>query len=131
MRKIAVIPAKAGIYFFLLFCLFIFPVAVSWGIQMSPVTNMTLTYDLNKATLHVESDHPSSNWEIDYVRMMTVSLNGQIVSTLNYYHQTSAKGFSEDFPLTAQVGDVITVVLFSTQGNSMSKDLTVIKPEKE
>ena len=96
--------------------------------RMSNVTSITLTYDLDKSSLHVEAVHPSNNWEIDYVRMMTVSLNSQVVSTLNYYHQTSAAGFSEDVAVNAQVGDVITVQLFCTGGSSMSKDLTVTKP---
>ena len=117
-----------------LFCFFVFPIAISFAIpfplppRMSPVTSITLTYDLDKAFLHVEAVHPSSNWEIDYVRMMTVSLNGQMVSTLNYYHQTTAKGFSDDVALNAQPGDVITVGLFCTGGSSSSQDLTVTKP---
>ena len=115
----------------ILVCLFILPVAVGWATspppRMSPATSITLTYDLDKTTLHVEAVHPSNNWEIDYVRMMTVSLNGQIVSTLNYYHQTSAAGFSEDVQLPAKVGDVITVELFCTGGSSSSQDLTVTK----
>ena len=117
----------------ILVCLFLFPIAVSFATttplppRMSTVTSITLTYDLDKASLHVEAVHPSSNWEIDYVRMMTVSLNGQIVSTSNYYHQTSAAGFSEDVSLPAQVGDVITVELFCTGGSSSSQDLTVTK----
>ena len=60
--------------------------------------------------------------------MMKVSLNGQEVSTLNYYHQNTPGGFSEDVSLNAQAGDVITVALFCTQGSSMSQDLTVTKP---
>ncbi len=97
--------------------------------RMSTVTSITLTYDLDKASLHIEAVHPSNNWEIDYVRMMTASLNGQIVSTTNYYHQTTAKGFSEDLALNAKAGDVITVELFCTGGSSMSKDLTITKSE--
>jgi hypothetical protein len=115
-----------------LFCSFVLPIAVSFATpppRMSPVTSITLTYDLDKFFLHIEAVHPSSNWEIDYVRMMTVSLNGQIVSTTNYYHQTTAGGFSEDVQLNAKAGDVITVELFCTQGSSMSKDLMVTKPE--
>jgi hypothetical protein len=128
-----VIPAKAGIQCFSLFFLLVFPVAVSLATtpspqRMSPVTSISLTYDLDKSSLHIEAVHPSNNWEIDYVRMMTVSLNGQVVSTLNYYHQTSAAGFSEDVQLPTKVGDVITVDLFCTGGSSMSKDLTVTKP---
>jgi len=117
----------------MLVCLLIFPIAVSFATtpppqRMSPVTSISLTYDLDKSSLHIEAVHPSNNWEIDYVRMMTVSLNGQVVSTLNYYHQTSAAGFSEDVQLPTKVGDVITVDLFCTGGSSMSKDLTVTKP---
>ena len=118
----------------ILVCLFLFSIAVSFATttplppRMSTVTSITLTYDLDKASLHVEAVHPSSNWEIDYVRMMTVSLNGRVVTTLNYYHQTKAAGFSDDVALNANAGDVITVDLFCTGGSSMSKDLTITKP---
>jgi len=124
---------------FLLFYLLLLPVSAGfaadapvfnpekepWKEPFFPIQSITLTYDLATATLHVEAAHPSNNWERDYVRMMTVSLNGQEVSTLNYYHQTSAKGFSDDVSLKAQVGDVISVDVFCTQGSSMTQEITV------
>jgi len=97
------------------------------GGGMTVVTSMTLTYDLDKATLHVEAVHPSDNLEKNFVRMMTVSLNGQLFSTLNYVRQNDFAGFSDDVSIKAQAGDVITVELFCTGGSSISKDLTVAK----
>jgi len=94
---------------------------------MFPVQSISLSYDLVSASLHVTADHPSANWERDYVRMMTVALNGELVSTLNYHYQKIPNGFSDDVPLKAKIGDVITVELFCTQGSSLSKDLTVTK----
>jgi len=139
MRKIflSVIPAKAtaysgappkavaGIHYLLLFCIFMFPSTASRAAALTPVQSITLTYDLNKTVLHVVADHPSANWDRDYVRMMTVSVNSQMVSTLNYYRQTAFEGFSDDVQLNAKAGDVITVELFCTQGSSKSQDLTV------
>jgi hypothetical protein len=115
---------------FLLCCAFIFPITAGFATpepppRMSTITSITLTYDLKSASLHVEAVHPSNNWEIDYIRMMTVAVNGQIISTQNYYHQTTAEGFTEDVPVSANVGDVITVDLYCTGGSSMSQDLTV------
>jgi hypothetical protein len=121
--------------FLFLFCLISFFVSTSFATppppkeNMFPIQSVTLTYDSAKGLLHVEAAHPSQNWEIDYVRMMTVSLNGQEVSNENYDHQTEAGGFSENVPVTAKVGDVITVVVYSTQGNSISQDLTVAQSE--
>ncbi len=90
-----------------------------------PIQSVSVTYNLANSTLHVQAAHPSDNWERDYVRMMTVAVNGQLVSTYNYYHQTRPDGFSDDVKLEAQVGDVITVAVYCTQGNSLSQDLTV------
>jgi hypothetical protein len=118
---------KTSLFFL---CVCILPIAVSLAAvppvsnRMSVVTSMSLTYDLVKHSVHVQATHPSDNWAIDYVRMLTVSLNGQEVSTLNYDHQTSVE-FSEDVPVTAQVGDVIKVELFCTGGSSTSRELTV------
>lgn len=124
---------------FALCCLFISSVAVCLattqgsaasptGGGMTQIKSITLNYDLDKAILHVEAVHPSDNWEKDYVRMMMVSLNGQMVSTLHYYRQTIYEGFSDDVPLTAKVGDVIAVELFCTDGSSKSEELTVVPP---
>ena len=77
-----VIPAKAGIHFFLLFFLFL----ISTSHATAPVS-INLSYDLDGGILHVEADHPSFNLDKSYVRMMNVYLNGQQVSTLNYFRQ--------------------------------------------
>jgi len=114
----------------------IFPVSLIFAADpplMTPVTSVTLRYDLQNSTLHVEAVHPSANWEIDYVRMMTVSLNGQQVLTNNYYHQDNAQGFSDDVTLKAKAGDVISADVFCTNGSNMSQDLTVTdaQPQQE
>ncbi len=121
---------------FVLCCLLVLPAAVSRattpvGGGMTPIQSITLTYNLDKSILHVDAAHPSDSWEKDYVRMMVVSLNGQLVGTFNYYRQKAYEGFSEDVPMKAQVGDTITVELFCTQGSSLSQDLTVTPPPPE
>ena len=62
--------------------------------------------------------------------MMDVYVNGQKVSTLNYFKQNDYNEFTDDVPLTAQVGDVIKVELFCALGGDMSKELTVAKAEE-
>lgn len=110
----------------LLLGLIIFPMTVSYANErMSTIESISLAYDLVKGSVHVEAVHPSNNWEVDYIRMMTISVNGQVVTTENYDHQTTAEGFSEDVDLKAQPGDVISVALFCTGGSSMTQDLTV------
>ena len=119
-----VIPAKAGIYYFLLFFLLVLP-AVSFA---TPPTSISLSYDLAKGSLHVEAVHPSFNLDKSYVRLMNVYVNGQQVSTLNYFRQSDYNKFSDDVSLTAQAGDVIKVELFCSLGGDMSQELTVAKP---
>ena len=90
-------PICLYVCFFIFLFLYVWPhtgPALTDKEALFPIQSITLNYDLDKAILHVEAVHPSDNWERDYVRMMTVSLNGQMVSTLNYYHQTKS---SEDF----------------------------------
>ena len=105
---------------FILFCFFILPMPLSWSTDVNVggvvyhepsavvtepppqgptflIQDITLTYDLNKSNLHVEAKHHSNNWEIDYIRMMTISVNGQEVSTTNYSHQTNVKDFRKMF----------------------------------
>ncbi|MBF0504567.1 MAG: hypothetical protein HQL14_05630 [Candidatus Omnitrophica bacterium] len=111
---------------FVLFLLFNCP--VSWA---TPPTSITQTYDLDKASLHVDAVHPSDLLDKSYVRMMTVSLNNKPVQTFYYYRQKDHAGFSEDVSLKAKVGDVIKVDLFCTQGGSLSDELTVPAPDKK
>jgi len=111
-----------------LMCLFIFSVTASWA---TPPVTITLSYDLDKASLHVEAVHPSFSVTVSYVRMMEVSLNGQTVNTLYYHMQNAPDKFWDDVPLKAKEGDVITVALFCTLGGSKSQDLTVTPPDKK
>ena len=109
-------------------CLFILPVTASWA---TPPVVITLSYDLDKASLHVEAQHPSFNVAVSYVRMMVVSLNGETVNTLYYHMQNAPDKFWDDVPLKAKVGDVITAELFCTLGGSKSEDLTVTPPDNK
>jgi hypothetical protein len=95
----------------------------------TPPTSISLSYDLGKGTLHVEAVHPSFDLEKSYVRLMDVYLNGTQVSELNYFKQGDYDKFTDDVPLTAQVGDVIKVDIFCTLGGEMAQELTVKKPE--
>jgi len=122
--KRIVIPAKAGIHCFLLFFLFLFFMPAVFA---TPPVSISLSYDLEKGSLHVEAVHPSFNLEKSYVRLMNVYVNGQEVSALNYFKQNDPDEFSDDVPLTAQVGDVIKVDLFCSLGGEMAKELTVKK----
>ena len=110
--------------FLLVFCLFAFSLPAS----ATPPTSISLSYDLAQGTLHVEAIHPTSNLDKNFVRLMKVSVNDQEVSSLNYYKQNDYDKFSDDVPLTAQVGDVIKVELFCAEGGSMSKEMTVKTP---
>ena len=93
----------------------------------TPPTSIDLSYDLTKGMLHVEAVHPSFDLDKSYVRLMNVYVNGDQVSTLNYFRQTDNKEFIDDVPLTAQVGDVIKVDLFCSLGGEMAQELTVTK----
>ncbi len=96
-----------------------------------PIQSITLSYDLTRNLLHVDAVHHADNWENDYVRLMTVAVNGQILASYDYYHQTSAAGFSDSVEVKAVPGDVITVVLYLTGGMSKSQDLTVPSPDAQ
>jgi len=108
------------------FCLFVLAVGSSFA---TPPTSIDLTYDRAKASLHVAAAHPSFNLEKSYVRLMNVFVNGTQVRTLNYFKQNDYDQFTDDVPLTAQIGDVIKVELFCSLGGDMSKELTVTKSE--
>ena len=114
------------IFSLMFFCLFVFSVSASFA---TPPVSISLTYDLAQGSLHVEAIHPSFDLEKSYVRLMNVYVNGAQVSTLNYYRQNDYNKFTDDVPVTAQVGDVIKVELFCSLGGDMSKELTVTKPK--
>jgi len=59
---------------------------------------------------------------------MNVYVNDAQISTLNYFRQKDYDKFTDDVPVTAQVGDTIKVELFCTLGGTMSKEITVVKP---
>jgi len=121
-----VIPAKAGIFYFFLFCLFLSFIPISFS---TPPVSIDLRYDIDKGSLHIEAIHPSFNLEKSYVRLMNIYVNDTQVLTRDYFRQEDYNKFSDDVPLTAQAGDVIKVELFATLGGDLSKEMTVTKPE--
>jgi hypothetical protein len=110
---------------FILLCLFLFPISVSFA---TPPVSISLSYDQEKGSLHVEAIHPSFNLEKSYVRLMNVYVNGNQVSTLNYFRQDDPDKFTDDVPVTAQIGDIIKVDLFCSLGGEMAQEMTVSKP---
>lgn len=118
---------KALIQVVVFFFLF-FSVRASFA---TPPVSIDLSYDQSKGVLHVEAVHPSFNLEKSYVRLMNVYLNGQQVTTVNYYKQNDYNKFSDDVSMSAQIGDVIKVELFCSLGGDMSKELTVNKPQPQ
>jgi len=106
----------------------IFPVVLCLA---TPPTGISLSYELDKAFLHVDAVHESDILDKSYVRMMTVSLNGQPVQSLYYTRQQNHEGFSDDVSIKAQVGDVIRVELFCTEGGSLAQEMTVTKPQPQ
>jgi len=108
--------------------LFILPLSRCWA---TPPVSISLSYDLAKGSLHVDALHPSFDLVKSYVRLMLIYVNGDQVSTLNYFKQTDYTDFIDDVPVTAQVGDVIKVDLFCSLGGEMAQEMTVQKPGKD
>jgi hypothetical protein len=106
----------------MVFCMMIF--CLSRGLASPPVS-ISLSYDTVKGSLHMDAVHPSFDLNKSYVRLINIYVNGNQVSSLNYYRQNDYNSFSDDVPLTAQVGDVIKVEMFCTLGGSLSQELTV------
>ena len=98
------------------------------GSFATPPVSINLSYDLAKGKLHVEAVHPSFDLEKSYVRLMNVYVNGTQVSSLNYFKQNDYNEFTDDVPVTAQLGDVIKVDLFCALGGEMAQELTVTQP---
>ena len=111
-----------------LFCLLALGISISVA---TPPVSITLTYDLSKGSLHVVAVHPSFDLEKSYVRLMNVYVNGNQITSLNYFKQGDYNEFTDDVPLTAQVGDVIKVDLFCSLGGEMAQELTVTQPTAE
>ena len=107
-------------------CLFAFFVSTCFA---TPPTSISLTYDQDKGSLHVEAIHPSFELEKSYVRLMNVYVNDQQVTSLNYFKQNDNNKFYDDVPVTAQIGDKIKVDLFCSLGGEMAQEMTVSKPQ--
>jgi len=99
-------------------------ISMAWA---TPPTSISLSYDLDKQSLHVEAIHPSFDLEKSYVRLMNVYVNGDQQYTQDYFKQNDHNKFTDDVPVTAKEGDLIKVELFCSLGGDMSQDLKVGK----
>ena len=89
------------------------------------IQNIRLSYNSDTNILHVSAKHRTGSTDTEYVDKMTVSLNGTVVTTLNYNSKPDPDYFSDNVPVKAKAGDVIGVQLFSNDGDNKSLDVNI------
>jgi len=65
----------------------------------------------------------------NYVKKMTVSLNGHLVITVHYKDRHGTEEFLDNAILKAKEGDVISAVLYSSEGGNKSLNLNITDAE--
>lgn len=112
---------------FVIFMVGIF-VTLSWA---TPPTNLTLTYDLETKTLHIEMTHVSSHLRKHYIRKILVYKNDQEVEDIRLVSQTTPSSVIRDVVLDAKDKDVIRVKAICSEAGTAEASLTVQEKTEE
>ncbi|MFX1287568.1 MAG: hypothetical protein ACFFFY_03275 [Promethearchaeota archaeon] len=92
----------------------------------SPI-NMSLNYDLNTHILEVSITHPVSDPYTHFIYMLDISVNN-VTETHYEIYQPNPNRFSYYYPLSANLGDLIEVTAYCTDGGSITRFLIVEEP---
>jgi len=68
-------------------------------------TDLTLSYDIENASLTATFKHDVSDPSIHYVETIVIKLNGTTLETLTYNSQPTNNEFSYEYNITASEGD--------------------------
>ncbi|MBI3601583.1 MAG: hypothetical protein HY209_01630 [Candidatus Omnitrophica bacterium] len=96
----------------------------------APASNIQLSYDTDKQTLHVEADHPTDRLDRYFIRRVVVTKNPQESQEFYFSRQTSPAKFIADLDYPANPGDHLEVQLFASEGGTTQGSLDVIKAEQ-
>src|SRR3989344_1446600 len=90
-----------------------FAMIVFWGMtgraMARPPTEINLSYDAEKGSLHIEARHVTNNTRKHFIRKVIVYNNDEKVEERSYVQQTTAAMLSDDVPLEAFRDDVVRV----------------------
>jgi DNA/RNA endonuclease YhcR with UshA esterase domain len=108
--------------FWLAFFLFFFP-ALAFA---HPPSEITLTYDLATAVLHVKMAHVTNDTNNHYIRKISVFRNDEKEPVnFHYSKQTSAQGMEVDLAFDIKPGDVLKIEAFCSKGGIGRATITI------
>ena len=120
MMKRILISAMGIALFFV--CAFVKPAVAH------PPRHMTLTFDSNTQTLHVEAQHTTSNITKHYIRTLHIYKNDEETGHYTYPTQTKPTMLVKDIPMQAKPGDTIRVRAICNEGGDIEETLTISEP---
>jgi len=96
-----------------------------------PPSEIDLTYDADKKTLHIEMIHVTNNLREHHIRRIFIYQNDQEVQDIRLVTQTTASMLIQDVPLEAKEGDVIRIKAICKEGGYKEEELTIREEKKE
>jgi hypothetical protein len=90
-----------------------------------PASSVILQYDVEASILEVTAIHTVWNAEVHYISEITIELNGELVVSRDYSHQTSRSAQYDQFAIPAEEDDVFVVNTVCNEGGELEGVLIV------
>src|SRR3989338_3594968 len=90
-----------------------------------PPTDLQLSYDQEKQTLHIKAAHATNNIREHHIRKLLIYKNQEKQTDLTLAKQTTPQELIKDVALKVSSGDTITVKVFSDEGGTREASLVV------
>jgi len=95
-----------------------------------PPTALDLQYDVENKILTIDVKHVTKNPRKHHIRKLVVFKNGEELEIFRYVTQATSQGFSQEFSMDTEEGDVIRVKAYCNEAGIKEELLvvTMIEP---
>jgi hypothetical protein len=87
---------------------------------------LQLSYDISENVLDVTITHTVSNAQTHYIQRIEIEKEGSLQKLLKTYDsQPSTSTFTYSYTIAAEDGDVLTATVYCSQGDMLTKSITI------
>ncbi len=97
----------------------------------SPPRDLQLKYNTQTHTLDINVKHPTAELRENFIRTITIAINGQEPQIFRFPFQRAASEFETSISLELHAGDNIVVKATCSQGGSTSAELIIPSEESK
>ena len=113
------------------FIIFFYLIVINSLLWAAPATNLQITYDKEKQTLHIDANHPSDRLEKYFIQRVELIKNSGETEIFPFHRQTRPDKFIVDLNYSLEDLDHLDVKLFSSEGGLVQGSVDIPKSKEK